>query len=184
MLLATGFKFSSSITANSALTHLPYRSTYCRGYESEIDIFEIPITIEDEYGILGDRLDDAIDVANRIARHGGVVNLLIHTDILDHKLEFEKGFIAEFKQRAWFSTLGEFGRWWAVRDSATLTIAADSPGSKRIGVNIKGTIDGLGLRIQRQWTYLGGLHGTIQQGDILLLPEFSRHAELEFSVSP
>lgn len=182
ILQATGYKFSSSITANSALTHLPYRTTFARDYNSETDIFEFPITIEDEYGRLGDRLDEAILVANRISQHGGLVNILIHTDILDHKLEFERAFISEFRDRAWFSTVREFGSWWAVRDSTTVSIESIDADTRRVQLDIDGTIAGLGLRIPSNWTYISGLDGTMQQDDVLELGEFSNSAELEFSV--
>lgn len=182
MLRATGYKFSSSITANSALTHLPYRSTFARGYDSEIDIFEFPITIEDEYGRLGDRLDEAIELANRIGRHGGVVNILIHTDLLDHKLEFERGFITEFSNRAWFSTVRDFGNWWAVRDSAVISVESLDTDRRRVVLDVDGTIEGLGIRIPSNWTYISGLDGTMQRDDVLELGEFSSSAELDFNV--
>jgi len=182
MLRATGYKFSSSITANSALTHLPYRSTFARGYDSEIDIFEFPITIEDEYGRLGDRLDEAIELANRIGRHGGVVNILIHTDLLDHKLEFERGFITEFSNRAWFSTVRDFGNWWAVRDSAVISVESLDTDRRRVVLDVDGTIEGLGIQIPSNWTYISGLDGTMQRDDVLELGEFSSSAELDFNV--
>lgn len=183
MLNATGYEFSSSITANTALTHLPYRATYARGYASELDVFEIPITIEDEIGRLGDRLDAAIEVANNIGRHGGVVNLLIHTDVLGHKMEFMRGFIEEFRDRAWFTTVGEFGQWWATRDGVGLELETIDEYSRRLILEAPHTIDGLGLRLPPSWRYQSGLDGSIQEGNILLLAEFSGRIELEFQLN-
>lgn len=182
MLNATGYRFSSSITANTALTHLPYRSTFARGYATELDVFEIPITIEDEIGRLGDRLYAAIEVANNIGRHGGVVNLLIHTDVLGHKMEFMRGFIEEFRDRAWFTTIGEFGQWWATRDSIELEVEAIDEYSRRLILEAPNAIDGLGLRLPPSWTYRSGLEGSMQEGNVIVLAEFSGRIELEFQL--
>lgn len=183
MLQATHYKFSSSITANSALSHLPFRTTYSRSYDTELEIFEIPITIEDESGRLGDRLDEAIVLANKIGTSGGVVNVLIHTDVLDHKLAFEKGFVAEFKDRAWFGTVAGFGQWWTVRDSAILLVESVDEQSRRVQITTHGEIDGLSIRVPSNWTYSGGLEGSQQQDDVLVLGAFVGHTQLLFSVT-
>lgn len=182
MLLATGYRYSSSMTANSTLTHLPFRMNYSRNYDTELDIFEIPITIEDERGRLGDRIDQAIVLANKIAKHGGVVNVLIHTDVLDHKLEFERRFIAEFKERAWFGTVAQFGHWWAVRDSAVVEVETVNTQTKRVLITTDGAIDGLSIRIPKDWTYEQGLEGSQQQGDVLVLGPFEDIAQILFSL--
>lgn len=183
MLQATGYNYSSSITANTALTHLPYRSMFARGYASELDIFEIPITIEDEYGRLGSRLGEAIEVSNRIGRHGGVVNLLIHTDVLDHKMEFTQGFVTEFKDRAWFTTVKAFGQWWATRDSAIINVEVVDAGTRSITLDINGSIEGLGLRVPKHWNYVSGPEGSVQEGDAVVLGEFTESVELLFSLN-
>lgn len=93
-LLATGFRYSLSPTANNSLTHLPYQLTYDRLTDREVDIFEFPVTIEDEeLPKMGVRLPQALEVARNISRYGGSVVVLIHPNILDHKLAFEKGFV-------------------------------------------------------------------------------------------
>ena len=182
MLLATGYKYSSSMTANSALTHLPFRTNYSRNYDTELNIFEFPITIEDERGRLGDRIDESITLANKIGKHGGVVNVLIHTDVLDHKLSFEERFIAEFKDRAWFGTVAEFGDWWTVRDSTFLEVETVSIASKRVLITADGEIDGLSIRIPKSWTYQEGLEGSHQQDDVLVLGPFTNQAQVLFSL--
>ncbi|MGJ8689746.1 MAG: polysaccharide deacetylase family protein [Gammaproteobacteria bacterium] len=182
MLLATGYKYSSTMTANSALTHLPFRTNFSRSYDTELDIFEIPITIEDEFGRLGDRIDESIELANKIGKHGGVVNVLIHTDVLDHKLEFERRFIAEFKERAWFGTVAQFGDWWAVRDSAIIQLETVNADTRRLLITTDGEIDGLSIRLPKGWAYQEGLAGSQQQGDVLVLGPFENNAQVLFSV--
>jgi hypothetical protein len=114
---ATGYSFSSSVTANNSLTHLPFQLNFDRDVTTELPIFEFPVTIEDEaLPPLGDRLPQAVALAGKIARRGGLCVVLIHPDILGHKLAFEREFIAAVKGFSWFGALGDYGEWWSARD--------------------------------------------------------------------
>ena len=114
---ATGYSFSSSVTANNSLTHLPFQLNYDRDVTTELPIFEFPVTIEDEaLPSLGDRLPQAVTLARKIARHGGLCVVLIHTNTLAHKLAFEREFIEAVKDFSWFGTLGDYGEWWSARN--------------------------------------------------------------------
>jgi len=182
MLVAVGYRYSSSITANEALTHLPYRLMHDRNYSTEVNAWEFPVTIEDEDGKLGDRFDAAAALTEKIARYQGVVNILIHTDVLDHKLEFERRYLERFGQRGWFDTLENFGDWWTVRDSAITTITADSANTRRLTLTVQGTIAGLTLQVPTSWHYLSGLDGTAQQQVNVVLGKFTDKAELLFTI--
>ncbi len=184
MLVANGYRYSSSITANEALTHLPYRLMDDRGYGSEVDAWEFPVTIEDEEGRLGDRFDAAVALTEHIARYQGLVNILIHTDVLDHKLEFEQRYLELFGQRGWFSTLAAYGDWWSTRDSAVVAVAADAANSRRLKLTVTGTLDGLALQVQDGWHYQSGLDGTTQQDAHVVLGKFTDQTELLFAVDP
>ena len=143
-LTATGYRFSSSVTANDSLTHLPFRLSYGRTAGAQTPVFEFPITISDEAesplapGLMIDRLPQALALADRLKRYGGLFVILIHPDILGQKLAFEQKFIAAMGDSAWYGSAGQFGRWWAardeveadvetVRDGMMLTLAASDP---------------------------------------------------------
>ena len=54
-------------------------------------VFEFPVTIEDEeLPKLGDRLPQALEGARQVSRYGGLCVVLIHLNILNPKLAFEK----------------------------------------------------------------------------------------------
>ena len=171
-LEATGYRFGSSVTANDSFTHLPFQLNYGRGYEAESPIFEFPVTIEDEAKPeLGSRLNEAVDVARKISRYGGVVNILIHPNILGHKLEFERGFVAAFKDSAWFGTVGEFGNWWAARNEVALDVETQGK-TLIVTLQIPQEINGLTLRLPAGSKYLSSqpTNQTIQQfGDALVI---------------
>lgn len=129
-LEATGYRFSSSVTANTAMTHLPFRLTYGRETTAQTAIYEFPITIEDEHmPRLGDRLPQALAVADRLSRYGGLYVVLIHPNVLDHKLDFQKRLVAALRDRAWFGSLRDFGNWWTARDQVTWHVERN--GSRR-----------------------------------------------------
>ncbi|MDT8297602.1 MAG: polysaccharide deacetylase family protein, partial [Spirochaetaceae bacterium] len=64
VLQAAGYRYSSTVTANDVMTHLPFRQTYGRGYDMELSVYEFPITVEDEKPPeMDQRLDEAVELA-------------------------------------------------------------------------------------------------------------------------
>ncbi|MCP9440976.1 MAG: hypothetical protein NNA20_00135 [Nitrospira sp.] len=128
-LEATGYSYDSTATANTALTHLPYRLTKDRMQTTAVDVYEFPVTIEDEeLPPLGERLPDALRLAERLRAYGGVMTVLIHPNILDHKLRFETGLIEALQTTAWIGALDEFGDWWRGRDHVEVDVVETKQG--------------------------------------------------------
>lgn len=150
-LIAGGYRFSSSATANNSLTHLPYQLTYDRGVEGEVGVFEFPVTLEDEeLPELGSRLPQALELARQVARYGGTFVVLIHPNILGHKLDFERRFVAAVRDRAWFASIGEFGRWWAARNQVDIDVQTEGA-LHTVTVDIPDGIAGLDLQVPNGW---------------------------------
>jgi hypothetical protein len=103
--------------------------TFSRAGSSLSPIYEFPVTIEDEEKPkLGDRFEAESAVIGKIAAHHGLVVILIHPDILDHKFAFEQKLIQRWKARAWMPDLDEFGRWWRARDEADIDVVPQGAG--------------------------------------------------------
>ncbi|MBA3678049.1 MAG: polysaccharide deacetylase family protein [Sphingosinicella sp.] len=118
-LAATGYRYSSTLTANSAQTHFPFQLSYSRSARGLLPAWEFPVTIEDEKPPrLGDRLEASITLIDKIAANEGVAVVLIHPDVKDHKLKFEEQLIDRMKGKVWIGSLGAFGDWWSARDQA------------------------------------------------------------------
>ncbi|HEX6842834.1 MAG TPA: hypothetical protein VF113_14960, partial [Stellaceae bacterium] len=94
----------------------------------------------------------ALDLAHKIARYGGSVVVLIHPDILGHKFDFERGFVAALKPEAWFGSIGELGAWWAARDAVTVDVA-DHGSDRAVTLTLPQHVAGLGLSVPNGWTY-------------------------------
>lgn len=182
LLQATGYEFSSSITANEALTHLPYRLMYSRGYDMEVDVYEFPVTFEDEQWRLEQSLPQVLDVTRKIARHGGLVNLLIHTETTGEKLGFQSQFINALGDIAHYSSVNDFGDWWRARDSIALSVSGQPTNQRSLTITADAETTGLTLELPGNWRYEHGLEGTRQTGNRLILGRLRNSATLQFSL--
>lgn len=183
-LEAAGYRFSSSVTANNALTHLPFRLNYGRGSTSETGIYEFPITIEDEREApMGARLPQALDIARQISRYGGLFVVLTHPNVLDHKLAFTQGLVTQLKSSAWFGTVAGFGRWWAARDQVTLDVT-ELQGGRTVLLRAPQPVAGLALTVPAGWRLLdiqpASARPTVVAGR-LVLPAVSGEVRLQFA---
>lgn len=150
-LVATGYRHSSSVTANDSLTHLPFQLNYDRARAAETPIFEFPVTIEDEeQPTLGERVQAALDVARELARYGGLMNVLIHPDITGHKLQFERDFITALKPVAWFGTVNDFATWWAARNEVAVDVQL-SANFAAVTLTAPQPLNGLPLQVPTGW---------------------------------
>lgn len=179
-LVATGFRYSSAATANNSLTHLPYQMTYDRLSEAEVDIFEFPVTIEDEeLPPMGERIPQALTLAKQIARYGGTVVVLIHPNIFGHKLEFEKQFYEGVKSWAWFGSIREFGDWWSARNLLHVDVAGKAD-RMMVSINAPRRISGVTIEVPIGWTLLpqGGVR---QDGHVIILDVVEQTRVLHFA---
>lgn len=146
-LEAAGYLYSSSVTANDSLTHLPFRLNYGRDIAAQSAIYEFPVGIEDEEEPrLGDRVPQALALADRLSRYGGLLVVLIHPNVTDHKLQFEKQFVAALRQRAWFGTVQEFGEFWSARDQVQVDVEPQAA-QLRVALTVPKPISGLTLNL-------------------------------------
>ncbi len=150
-LEASGYQFSSSVTANNSLTHLPFQLEYHHGPTAETHIFEFPVTVEDETPpALASRLPAALQLADQLRRYGGLMVLLIHPNVVEPKLGFEQRFCAAVRDRAWFGTVDEFGQFWAARNAADVDVEHNG-GQRVVTVRLPAAVDGLTLSTPARW---------------------------------
>lgn len=187
-LAASGYRFSSSVTANNALTHLPFRLNHSRGPNGETAVYEFPITLEDELEPpMGGRLPQALAIAEQIGRYGGLYVVLTHPNVLDHKLAFTQGLVEQLKPTAWYGTLARFGHWWVARDQVTLDVADAAVGgqpAKVVRLQVPQALAGLALDMPERWQLLDAQPASAQPlrvGRQWVLPAVSGEVVLWFS---
>lgn len=158
-LAASGYRFSSSMAAGPAMSHLPFQLSHGREGRALVAVHEFPITLEDERVRPMDTalLPRALDVAGRLARYGGMCVVLIHPNVLDDKLRFQEQFVARMKEHgAWIGPLGEFAGWWGARDLVEVDV--DTGGAAPV-LRLKAPqpIAGLPLQLPAGLRLAGGL---------------------------
>ncbi|GLR47368.1 hypothetical protein GCM10007925_10790 [Sphingomonas astaxanthinifaciens DSM 22298] len=161
-LAATGYRYSSDLTANSAQTHLPFQLSYGRSGRGLVPVWEFPVTIEDEKApALVQRFGATVDVLDRIAAHESVAVLMIHPDQAGPKLQFEERLIARMKDKLWIGSLEAFGDWWSARDRLEI----DYEGST-LKIQAPARVDEVTIRFPKRRTQrfvvLDGLRGSRQ----------------------
>lgn len=146
-LETAGYRYSSTVTANDVMTHLPFRQTFDRLYDAETGIFEFPIAVEDEKDPPMDgRLDAALALAEKISVYGGLFVVLIHPNVTAEKLRFLQGLTERLRAKAWWGTLQEFGGWWAARDAVEADVEAPD-GNYRLRLTAPRPVAGLTLEL-------------------------------------
>ncbi|HRY80006.1 MAG TPA: hypothetical protein P5313_06300 [Spirochaetia bacterium] len=146
-LESAGYRYSSAVAANDVMTHLPFRLNHDRLYRSETAVYEFPITVEDEKDPPMDgRVEDAVELAGKISRYGGLFVILIHPNVTAEKLRFLRAFSERMREKAWWGTLREFGDWWTARDGVESDVVPS--GDRRVlRLSSPLPVRGLGIRL-------------------------------------
>jgi hypothetical protein len=145
-LVSSGYRFGSTISANMALTHFPVQLTFNREYDQQLDVFEFPLTDDDELPPYDAdlRLNAAVRLAQQISRYGGCYVAQVHPTAPGWKVE--EAFLKKWKDRAWLGSLGDFGLWWAARNSVTMDVKHE--GEQRVVyLNVPKRMEGLAVML-------------------------------------
>lgn len=186
-LQATGYRFSSSISSGTALTHLPFRLNHGRANRAETGIYEFPITIEDELQRpMTNRIGAAGTILDTLGKYGGACVVLIHPDVFNDKMAFLKAFVADAKARnAWFGTLGGLGKWWSARDKVGIDVKR--AGSRiELEMHFEEAISGLSIQVPRGWKLAGDAgddSGVRQAGDRVTVSHGAGTLRLSFQAA-
>lgn len=180
-LQATGYRFSSSLAAGAALSHLPFQLSDAREGRAPVPVHEFPITLEDELVRPMDTvlLPRALAIAGHLARYGGMCMVLIHPNVLEDKLRFQEAFVAAMRERqAWIGPLGTFGAWWLARDAVQVDVEPAGPQLK-LKLETPAPIAGLAVQLPAGWRLPAGGGRAAAHGISLDLPAGTTELLLE-----
>lgn len=182
---AAGYRFCSTVTANNSLTHFPFPLSLSRQSRAPLPLVEIPVSVEDEEEPpLLKRLDKTEALAERLARYGAPLVVLIHPNETGGKLEFERRLSTRFADRAWFGALGDFGSWWMTRAGTTVDVQTNGE-EREVGITLPAPISGLPIIPPPGWFLVTGEGpglSTRQTGDAVVVNAGPGHCRLRFRV--
>ena len=182
-LEATGYLASSTMTANNAMTHRPFRLSFDRAGGGESTIWEFPVSIEDEEKPpMLQRLDRALAVARNVARYHGTLVVLIHPTESTGKLQFADGLLSALGDSAWVGPIGTLGQWWRARTAAELSaVLTGTAGDVVVRAPIP--VEGFAFEVPAGWTLMA-TDGATQRGRTVVLSAVSGERRLTFAVAP
>ena len=169
----TGYKFSSTFSAENVLTYFPFKLLY-KDYSGESSIIEIPVALEDElFPPLYFRFDAARDLFKKIYYNGGVMVLLIHTDLTWFKpknikiLTFLEKFVKSLPADTWITTIGKVGEFWRKREEVQFSCKLEG---KKLVIKIYSPfeIEGLTFKKNSSFTFYTSNENLIVKEDFLI----------------
>jgi hypothetical protein len=117
VLERSGYQFDSSFTANDVLSNFPYALPRGLGFEEDSEIYEFPVTIEDEESPgFAKRVPQALQVILANAENEAVSAVLIHSNESTLKAAAEQDLLRQIPSDIVKTDMLTFAKFWRARD--------------------------------------------------------------------
>jgi hypothetical protein len=147
----SGYQFDSSFTADDVLSNFPYALPLGLGFDEDSEIYEFPVTIEDEESPgFAKRVPQALEVILANAENGAVSVLLVHSNESTEKAAAEQELLQQLPHDIGKTDMLSFAKFWRARDRLTWSVTSASvPGEVVLQVSPEESVDGLTFEFQR-----------------------------------
>ena len=147
----SGYEFDSSFTADDVLSNFPYALPLNLGFEEDSQIYEFPVTIEDEEPPgFANRLPQALEVILANAENEAVNVLLVHSNESAQKAAAEQDLLRQLPTDIGKSDMLNFARFWQARDRLKWSISPGSEGNEvALEVSTEEPVEGLTFAFRR-----------------------------------
>jgi hypothetical protein len=171
----SGYQFDSSFTADDVLSNFPYRLPRNLGFEEDSEIYEFPVTIEDEESPgFAKRVSQALQVVLANAENGAVSVVLIHSNESVLKAAAEQDLIRQLPPDIVKTDMLTFAKFWGARDRLQWSLTATSgPTEVVLQVKSEESVVGLTFEFQRPIATVTGGATMFPDNRHLVLPELS-----------
>jgi hypothetical protein len=123
----SGYRYDSSFTADDVLSNFPYLLPRGLGFDEDSQIYEFPVTIEDEEAPgFARRVPQAVEVILANAENGAVNVLLIHSNESAQKAHAEDELLRALPPDIGKTDMLTFAEFWRARDQLQWTVKAGS----------------------------------------------------------
>ena len=147
----SGYQFDSSFTADDVLSNFPYVLPLGLGFDEDSQIYEFPVTIEDEEAPgFAKRVPQALEVILANAENGAVSVLLVHSNESTEKAAAEQELLRQLPADIGKTDMLSFAKFWRARDRLRWSVTPISvPSEIVLQVSPEESIDGLTFEFQR-----------------------------------
>jgi hypothetical protein len=147
----SGYQFDSSFTADDVLSNFPFALPRDLGFEEDSEIYEFPVTIEDEeFPGFAQRVPQALQVILANAENGAVSVVLIHSNESILKAAAEQELLSRLPPDIVKTDMLTFAKFWRARDRLQWSLTATSiPTEAVLQVKSDESVIGLTFEFQR-----------------------------------
>jgi len=147
----SGYEFDSSFTADDVLSNFPYALPLDLGFEEDSQIYEFPVTIEDEEAPgFARRVPQALEVILTNAENEAVNVLLVHSNESKEKAPAEQHLLEQLPPDIGKGDMLGFARFWRARDRLSWTIIPGFKGNEVVlQVSPQESVEGLTFVFRR-----------------------------------
>ncbi|KAF9991703.1 hypothetical protein BGZ79_004107, partial [Entomortierella chlamydospora] len=182
ILVATGYKYSSSGASNDRNSHMPYQAFYNQAYNQEVDLLEFPLSASDEDGQIngdfyapgtggyanGSYAWQQYQVVQKIAKYGGQYTFLIHPTshiipdvvqtLFSDKLAFQQTLAPLVANISYFDTMSGRGDFHNARIASGIDVAVFG-NVVTVTITLTKPIVDLTLRVPTAWAFMSSTVG-------------------------
>lgn len=146
----SGYQFDSSFTADDVLSNFPYALPLGLGFDEDSQIYEFPVTIEDEEASgFAKRVPQALEVILANAENEAVSVLLVHSNESAQKAAAEQELLRHLPRDIGKTDMLSFAKFWRARDRLKWSMTpATVPGEFVLQVMPEESVDGLTFEFQ------------------------------------
>jgi hypothetical protein len=171
----SGYQFDSSFTADDVLSNFPFALPRDLGFEEDSDIYEFPVTIEDEESPgFAKRVPQALEVILANAENEAVSVLLIHSNESSLKAAAEQDLLRQLPPDIIKTDMLTFAKFWRARDHIHWSLNPTSvPTEVLLQVESDESVIGLTFEFQRPIATVTGGATLFPDNRHLVLPELA-----------
>jgi hypothetical protein len=171
----SGYQFDSSFTADDVLSNFPFALPRDLGFEEDSDIYEFPVTIEDEESPgFAKRVPQALQVILANAENGAVSVVLIHSNESILKAAAEQDLLRQLPPDIIKTDMLTFAKFWRARDRLEWSLTATSIPTKAVlRVKSDESVTGLTFEFQRPIENVTGGATMFPDNRHVVLPELA-----------
>jgi hypothetical protein len=181
----SGYQFDSSFTGDDVLSNFPFALPRDLGFEEDSDIYEFPVTIEDEESPgFAKRVPQALQVILANAENGAVSVVLIHSNESQLKAAAEQDLLRQLPADILKTDMVSFGTFWRARDRLQWKVTASSiPTEVVLQVKSDDSVSGLTFECQRPIATVTGGAMLIPDNRHVVLPQLEPGHSASFRIS-